>query len=92
MSFITVVIAVFLFGEIKEFDADGFLTIDDLLHHHLQLESLNIPRQKRSKSKVVDTKPSFNATQLNPTKGNRLTRTMAFKLLCLAINSEMGGE
>jgi len=43
------------------------------------LESLPIPRQKRSMYEIMDTKPIFKESQLNHTNGNRLRRTTAFK-------------
>ena len=50
------------------------------------------PKPKRSTSAKVVTVPSLRATQLTPTRGNRLQRTIARKLSCFAMNLAIGGE
>jgi hypothetical protein len=79
-----------------------FLTLPSMLdYYHLltpymffRLNHTNPikPEPKRSISAIVGTKPIFRATQLTPTKGIRLNRTIALGLSLSAIKLAMGGE
>jgi hypothetical protein len=50
------------------------------------------PVPNRSISEIDGKIPSFKATQLIPTRGNKVIRTIVLKLSCFAIKSAKGGE
>ena len=58
----------------------------------LKLISPIIPMLKKSISAVVKERPSCKATQLIPTTGNKLARTIVLRLSCFAMKSAKGGE
>jgi len=47
---------------------------------------------KMSMSAVVKERPSFKATQLIPTTGNKVARTIVLRLSCFEMKSAIGGE
>jgi len=51
-----------------------------------------IPMLKKSISAIVKERPDFMATQLIPTTGNKLTRTIVLRLSRFEMKSAIGGE
>ena len=63
-----------------------------LLYFFLTLTRPIKPTAKKSMNAIADTGPIFIASQLIPTTGNKLTRTIARMLACSAMKSATGGE